>query len=81
MFNLLEKECGLSSDFRLGSTEMQLCENSQIKSSWFQEVLDSNLNQNLVSGNQGVAGGMREAAVSMLHGSLGKSHGRKESPV
>lgn len=41
-----------------------------------QDVLDSNLNPNVVSGNQGVGDRRKEATASVLHGSLGKSRGR-----
>jgi len=36
-----------------------------------QEALDGNLNQNVVSGNQGVEVRMKEAEASLLRGSLG----------
>lgn len=54
-----------------------VCEHGQVMNNFSQEALDSNLNQNVMSGNQGVEVRTKETEASLLRGSLGKSCGRK----
>lgn len=56
---------------------MQWYKSNQVVNGLSQEVLDSNLNLNVVSGDQGVGVRKKGAAASLPHGSLGKSRGRR----